>query len=297
MKQFIYDSSAIGLPEWPSGTLRLEGIEVTQDPNEADIFTVPGSLTGLFSTPADLQKLPYFTGNEAKHVLFDCSDNEQLYGQSCMFIRCNTRDWFFQHDPNTISWPWPVEDYRECVELPEGGFKYDVSFQGWNYSPTRQMATRSCSGRTDLILDFALYPDFCGYIWDKPEGLRRRAEFRRSMHESRIMLCPESIPGVFPYRFFEAMSAGRVPLLISSNYVLPQEQHIPYKDFCCFLPRNCADDAGQALVELLSQNTDGQLIEKGRLGRWYWEKWLDGSKWPSLMATAVVEKMKCLTAA
>jgi hypothetical protein len=303
LKQYIYLPEHLGLQKWPSNSLRLPGIEITEDPSQADLFVFP---PGLSDETPDKQRpflsmgfpyrLPYFRGNEAKHVFFDNSDYEPLYRQPSLFIRCNTRTWFLNEDPNTISWPWGVEDYAECVDVLEGGFKYDVSFQGWNYSGVRQAATRSCLD-SGIKCDFNLYPDFCGYIWDQPEGLRRRAEFRRSMRESRIMLCPESIPGVFPYRFFEALSAGRVPLLICTNYVLPQREHIPYERFCFFIGADRAPDAGAVATGVLSETSDERLIEMGREGREYWDRYLNRDKWPALMAQAVIEKIQCLTAA
>jgi hypothetical protein len=248
--------------------------------------------------------LPFFEGNEAKHVFFDCSEKGTLYNQPSMFIRCDTRTWYLNADPNTIPWPWPVGNFAECVQVPDGGFKYDVSFQGWNYSDVRQAATASCLRTSGLKCDFSLYADFTGYLGnprhDKPQDQiavelveldRRSAEFRRSMRESRIMLCPESLPGVLPYRFFEALSAGRVPLLISADYVLPQREHIPYERFCFFLAADRAHEAGAVAVAILSETSNERLTEMGLMAREYWDRYLNRDKWTSLMAQAVCEKL------
>lgn len=299
MQQYIYKPSECGLADWPSGTLRLQGIDVTENPAEADLFTVPGALTHLFKNTAALERLPHFKGNEEKHVFFDCSDHEPLYGKPSLFIRCNTRDWYLAKDPNTISWPWPVEDYSECIGVPEGGFKYDVSFQGWEWSDARKASLKSCRENDALKCDFSAYTDFFGYLKPTdPEFHRRRAEFRRSMKESRVALCPESIPGVFPYRFFEAMSAGRVPLLVGSGYVLPFADEIPYDDFIFTLPSDKASQAGDLIRNLvLATRIDAQLVQMGRMARQYWEEFLDSRRWPELMAYAVKRKIECLTAA
>lgn len=292
MKQYIYTAQECGFEKWPQGELRLDGIEETRTPAEADIFTVPGALTALFKTPAALAKLPHFKGNEAKHVFFDCSDNEPLYGLPCRFIRCNTRTWYLAKDPNTISWPWPVEDFSECIALPEGGFKYDASFQGWDSGPVRHKSIESCLS-SGLRCDIQTYSDFTGYIYYEPEGVRRRAEFRRSMKESRLALCPESIPGVFPYRFFEAMSAGRVPVLVSSNYVLPWKRQTPYGEFCIMLPAAEASNLGPYLRTALKTLDDAILIEMGRAARTYFDRFFNRDKWPQLMAEAVKLSMAC----
>ncbi len=290
VKQYIYKPEQAGLVEWPSGTLRLDGIEETSSPEAADVFVVPGNLS-LFKNPRELDRLPYMRSKEDRHVLFDCSDNEPLFDKRCIFIRCNTRDWYLKRDPNTISWSWPVENFEEVVEIPSNGFRFDVSHQAWMSSQTRIDASKSCRENADLKCDIAEYNDFTGYIYDKPEGIRRRAEFRRSMRESRVALCPESIPGVFPYRFFEAMSAGRVPCLVGSGYVLPWSDRIPYSEFCIFVSSQEASSAGVVLREFIRNTPDEKIIEMGRAARRYWERWLDRDKWTSLMAEAVLEKV------
>lgn len=297
MRQFIYDSSVVGLKEWPSGTLRLSDIEVTTDPDCADLFVVPGSLA-LFRNPADLYKLPYFNGRESLHVLMDVSDYETKYHQPSLFLRCNLRPWNLEADPGSLQFAWPVEDYAaDCMAIPAGGFLWDLSFQGWVTShESRRRSVDSCIAG-GLKCDIATYNDFTGYIFFEAEGVRRRAEFRRSMRESRICLCPESIDGVFPYRYFEAMSAGRVPLLVGSEFVYPFADEIDYGAFTLTCSRNDADKAGQVAAEFLSSHSDEEIVEIGKLARQAWSRWLDSRNWPTLHAAAVLKKLGALQAA
>lgn len=286
MKQYIYSPQEARRSEWSPGTLRLEGFDVTTDPKQADIFVYPGALHEITSG-AELERLPYFRGNEEKHAFFHCADHEVLYGKPCLFIRCNTRTWYYQQDPNTIAWPWPVEDFAECVDLPAGGFQYDVSFQGWYSTKTREDAAESCRKARFLKSDIAGYTDFCGYIYHEAEGVRRRKEFRRSMKESRVALCGESIPGVLPYRFLEAMSAGRVPFLISSDYVLPFADEIPYDSFILKARREDAPNAAYIVRDFLARHKDDELIRMGQMAREYWLKYLNPADNPRTMAYTV----------
>lgn len=260
---------------FPPGELRLDDTEATTDPTVADLFIVPCALTAHFPNRDSLYRLPHFKGNEAKHVLLDVTDNEQRYGLPSLFIRCNTRTWYFMDDPNTIGFPWPVEDFAECTEIPGGGFKYDVSFQGWLWSNTRKTAVESCRNQSRLKNDFATYTDFYGYIDKTPEGERRRAEYIRSLRESRLALCPESIHGVFPYRFFEAMSAARVPVLIGSEFVFPFADEIPYPEFILHIERRDAAGTGNIISNYLQQTPDEELIRRGRMGQEYWRRFLN----------------------
>lgn len=292
MKAYTYNSTECGMNGWPSGTLRLEGMEPAA-PENADVFIYPGPLS--LATTYGLTRLPYFNGNEARHCFLDVSDHfTEPIGKPCMFIRCNMRTWMRDDDPHSIPFAWPVEDYAECMPVPDGGFKYDVSFHGWLSTAAREQSSQSCLDNPNLKCDMARYADFTGYIYHEPEGLRRRAEFRRSMRESRLALCPESIPGVMPYRFYEAMSAGRVPVLVASDYVLPFEDEIPYDDFIVRIERDQAYAAGGIIANWLSGTPDQELIEMGEQARKWWAARLDCRKWPELMSYAVQRQMRAM---
>lgn len=294
--QYIYKATECGLAEWPSGTLRLDGIEVTEDPNAADVFVCPGPLL-LFQNPTDLDRFPYIAGREERHIFFDCSDYDTIYTRkNCIFIRCNLKRFMLEAHPHSIAWPWPVDDFSAVVPVPESGFKFDVSFQGWISSEARRLSVASVIN-SGLNVDVAQYSDFCGYIYETGEGKRRRKEFRRSMQESRIALCPESIPGCLPYRFYEAMSAARVPLLVGSDYNLPFTDEIPYSSFSIVCPRDRAETAGQVATEFLKSHTDEQIIEMGILARYWWKRLLDSRDWPQLHSYAVQNKLRVLQAA
>ncbi len=265
---------------------------------DADVFIVPGCLR-LFNERG-LGILPYFKGNEGKHAILDVSDDWiNAIGTKAMILRCNMRSWMWAGDPNSISLAWPVENYAECVDVPEGGFVHDISFKGWISTDTRRAATTSCLAQSGLKPDISCYPDFCGYIYHEPEGIRRRLDFRRSMRESRIALCPESIPGVFPYRYFEAMSAGRVPMLVSSDFVFPWELDIDYNSFTIFVSRADASRAGEVALDFIRTHSDEEIVEMGKQARRYWVKWLNSADWPRTHALAVARKLglECSTVA
>lgn len=305
MRQYIYSPEEIGRTEWPSGTLRLEGIEVTKDPANADVFVCPGNIrifegvegSGVLDM-GKLYRLPYLKGNESRTAFFDCSDNfKQALNLPIIFIRCDVRAWMRPHDPNTIQVAWPVDNLLEVVALPESGFKFDISCHAWASTEARSQASRSCTENGELKCDIAMYRDFTGYLHDRttnewtPEGKRRRSEFRRSMRESRIALCGESIPGVLPYRFFEAMSAARVPLLVGTAYELPFADLIPYDAFMLECQASEAPQASQVALSFIRNIPDDMIVKMGQLAREYWLKYLDSTYWPRIMAEAVKRQL------
>lgn len=283
---------------WPSGELRLEGIDVTKIPSEADIFVIPGTIRLFESNSgvldhAKLNRLPYFKGRESRHVFFDVSDNfTQPINLPIIFLRCDARSWMLPSDMNTIQMAWPVSDYAECVDVPACGFSHDIGFRGWNWSEARQIATKSCAEDSRLNCDFALYSDFFGYRKpEDPEFAIRRNAFKRSLRECRLQLCPVSIESVFPYRYWETLSAGRVPLLVGSDFVFPFADEIDYSAFTVFCPRADADRAGCIAVDFLRSHSDDDIIDMGKLARKTWVQWLDSRKWPELMSYAVQKKL------
>lgn len=278
--------------------LRPTGVELVADMRAADFFILPVPLRDTTMPPSLLHEIiNYFKIDERRLAIFDCSDFEADYGQTnpnCMFIRCNgSKGWMKQKMPRTIVWPWPVEDFSECIPVPNGGFKYDVSAHMWvTSSNVRRHSCDSVVATFGSRADTALYSDFCGYIYYEPEGIRRRKEFRRSMRESRLSLAPSSIHSVFPYRFFEAMSAARVPVLLCSHYWLPWPGQIDWDACVIRLDVQDAKNAGPLIKDWLSKHSDAEIIEMGKRGRKYWEDWLDSRKWNDLFAIAIEESLR-----
>lgn len=285
----MYSPAEAGVSEWPDGQLRLDGATIVTDPKEADVFVCPGPLL-LFPEPEHMDRFPYMAGNEERHVFFDISESLTIYKKPCVFIRTNLKTWMKAGDPNSVSFPWPVENYAECIDVPEGGFTHDISFHGWlNYS-TRADATQSCKD-AGLRCDMALYSDFTGHIYYSPEGIRRRAEFRNSMRRCRLALCPESIPGDFPYRFFEAMSAGRVPVLVGRNQVFPFADEIPYSEFILNIDLDDQRRTGLLVQQFLEKHNDEEIVRMGKLAREYWLKYLNRDDFPRTMTYVVAKHL------
>jgi len=288
VKAYTYTPESIGWQQWPEGLLQLAGTTPTEDPDEADVFICPGGLHH-FSRASELDIFRYIDRYPEKHVFFHCSDAEVLYKRQCLFIRCNLHDRILASDRNSIAWPWPVDDFSDCVDVPANGFKYDISFHGQiSSSAARKQSSEACKRMNG---DIRQYKDFTGSILHTSEGQRRNREYRRSLQESRLALCPEAILGHFPYRFWEAMSAGRVPVLVGSGFVFPFEAQIPYSDFVIHVPRNQAAQSDGIALDFLLTHTDAQIIEKGMQARLYWEKYLNRVNWHRTMSEAVAGKL------
>lgn len=283
MKQFIYQPEHLGyVRDWPTrGEIQLD-FEITEDIAAADVFVFPAGLE-IFKTREDLYQLPYFRGREDRHVFMGMNENITVYDLPCIFLRSNLTTNMSARDENSISIPWPVEDFNDISNTKH--FDFDISFHGWVGSETRQESVVSVE-QSGLKVDVRAYPNFYGHQHIR-ERERRRRLYKRSLHTSKLALCPESIPGNIPYRFYEALSAGRVPVLIGSDYVLPFADTIPWNDICIQIMRGAATNTGEILEQWIDHKAERNLEPMMRLARLYWIRYLDPAGWVQSFSAAV----------
>ena len=89
------------------------------------------------------------------------------------------------------------------------------------------------------------------------------------------------------YRFYEAMSMARVPVLIADAHVLPFSHVIPWEDLIVRISQRDLVRTGSILRAFLDSHGDRELIERGRALRTAWEKHLDRRRWPTIMAQQI----------
>ncbi len=82
------------------------------------------------------------------------------------------------------------------------------------------------------------------------DDLRRamREAYVESVFSSSYSLCVRGA-GNWSYRFFEALSAGRIPVLIDTDCALPLEETVPWDQHICRIPFKSLNDAPRILAE------------------------------------------------
>lgn len=276
-------------------SLRFENVTYVKTPAEANVIPIPLSVRpDTLPEELLLKIIKHLNQPEWKFTAFDCSDFEGMYPKVPMWmpIRSNLKSWMKRENPRSISWAWPVEDLKHLVSIPEGGFKYPLGFQGWVWSNVRVHSTASCNATFGRGFDFSGYKDFYGYIEKTPEGFRRKEQFHRSLSECKLQLTPCSIHEVFPYRFFEAMSAGRVPVLFCTGYQLPWAHRIPWDEVSIRFEANDCVNAGPLIKTWLLNHTDEQIIEMGLKARHYWDRYLNRDKANAMFTEAITDLLR-----
>lgn len=296
MYAYTYTAKECGLDKLPLGTLRLGGFEPTDNPHAADVFIVPCDIRHI--TNQQIYNLPYLQGHERQHALFCISDQPtRVLGIPAIIFRADCNKTIMEGDPSTISWPWPVNptgDIDRFCHPPREGFKYDVTFVGWNSTPLTKQVCEACEG-AGLKTYFSLASEFYG-TWETQQRTelleKKRFEFLNAMHNARLSLCARSIAvGVVRYRFYEAISMGRIPVHFNDGAYLPFQSKIDWDKCSIRIPEALAPHAGRLIREWLDCHSDQDILERGAYGRAMWETYLDGAKWDQLFGDCARERL------
>jgi hypothetical protein len=105
-------------------------------------------------------------------------------------------------------------------------------------------------------------------LWQMAAGPARdhfTREYAQSILDSEFILCPAGY-GPSTYRLFEAMEMGRVPVILSDEWVPPQGP--AWSDFSLQIPERDAD-AIPSILRTASANHE----KMGLLARRAWEQW------------------------
>jgi hypothetical protein len=203
-----------------------------------------------------------------KYVNIACSCGKRLL---TFFIDDITEP--FKHMPNTIIFrssmygssrmpyehPMPVwsMDFKKYGEIPHREKKEVpvIGFCGYaNHRETdiRKKCLSIIESDRRLKSNFLIRPLFWGGKIDNAE-LRR--QYVNNMVNSDFTLCARGT-GNFSYRLYETMSAGRIPVFIDTDCVLPYEHEINYADHFPVISENRISDLGDIVLDFWNNMRD-----------------------------------------
>lgn len=135
----------------------------------------------------------------------------------------------------------------------------------------RGRAVRSLVGSPGVDTEFIIRNGF----WAK--GLDDKELARREYAEN-MLRCPYALvargAGNFSYRLYEALSCGRIPVLIDTDCVLPFEDLIDWDSCMLRVPVQDVDNVGQVLSEFHQGTSEQQFEEMQRNARDIYEQWI-----------------------
>jgi hypothetical protein len=285
MRVYTYSREQCG---WPSGLagFRLAGADPCRDPSDADVLVCPVEIHEWQRTGRKPRmELPSIDSLRRLLVSNVGECEEVASPPGCIALRCDAVQSVMDRDPWTIPWPWPVEDRKDCMAYPDGEPRFDVSFVGMVWPNGLNRRAIDVIRRSSLRADIVERERFFGYV-DADTQRAWTSRFLVSTAQSRFMLAPCSrLSGVLRYRVFEALSAGRVPVIIGDGVVLPFADQIPWD---CLAVRVASRDVVQ-LPDII-QNWLGGDVD-GQVARRVYEQWLCRDRWPEIAAWCVRRRL------
>lgn len=101
------------------------------------------------------------------------------------------------------------------------------------------------------------------------ERRRMRSEYVASVFENDYSLCMRGA-GNWSYRFFETLAAGRIPVLIDTDSVLPGEGAIPWEQHLCRIPLASLPRAAELVADFHARLGPVGFLEMQAANRALW---------------------------
>ncbi|WP_243370219.1 tetratricopeptide repeat protein [Geotalea sp. SG265] len=268
----IWQEDELGKPISPC----RDSYDEVDSPADADFIVFPERIDELLENFGGegaarfLRQLPHFATDEEKHVFLTVHDNSEPLGIKSVIFRTSAST--FNADPATCVFPYRTEDFSAYLHYDLARIDYHTSFIGFiGSSPIRGPLMDSIIGEKRLVSYLDTCERFYGHL-PVDELPRRRARFLEYMARSLTVLCPRGT-GENTFRFFEAMSMGRIPVLVGDGCILPFASDIDYAAFMVRIPEQEVYRAGQLLYEWISQQSSTELLGRCRRARQAWEKY------------------------
>lgn len=100
-----------------------------------------------------------------------------------------------------------------------------------------------------------------------------RLEFVESIFNSDYVLCARGA-GNYSYRFYETLSAGRIPIFVNTDCVLPLDDIIDWKKYCVWIEEDELEKIDELLLEFHDSLSEDDFIELQIKIRNLWLEWI-----------------------
>lgn len=135
--------------------------------------------------------------------------------------------------------------------------------------------------RSGLVrTNFLLRPGYWGGVFQRepPERISAarialRQEYVTNMIESDYVLCCRG-RGNFSCRLYEALSLGRIPILVNTDCVLPYERHINWRSLCVWVESSELESIAQKVAAFHAGLSGDAFLSLQQRCRLTWEEWL-----------------------
>lgn len=256
---------------------------LTQDKERADLLLFPYYLENLteWTTIGGMwnfvEHLPRFKEREGQHIFFTDHDSRVPYHTTAWWFRASIDP--LHRDCGSIPLSYQTEDVSEHLHYDAGKIMYHASFVGYlGHRKQRVPLLAGFARESRLAIFIETTAAFHGHQ-SVEEKAERRQRYLEICSRSLCILCPSG-EGSNSIRFFETLSLGRLPVLIS-DAPLPFEDSIPYHRFVLRIKPEQSDIGGELLLEWLAGMGDEDPMARCREARSVWEKWFSPESLPA----------------
>lgn len=290
-------------------------VEIVDDPALADFMLVPHNFPLVKKEKDYLDNFVRLSEKHGKKIIIfvygdsiekvditnsivfrtSCYGSEKWQNEIIMppFVEDLAEDFYF--NPRAKMGSKPVIGF--CGWVVGGGFSQKVKqfakkflrLAGWRKIDTAngtafrnkiiKILKRSKLVETNFI-ERKTYSGHSSTISLPPE--KARIEYIENMVGSDLALAVRG-NGNFSFRFYEALSAGRVPLFVDTDCALPLEQYINYKDFCLFVDRRNIKKIGEAAADFYRNLDNEKFVLMQKEARKAFDNYLRSDKFFELM--------------
>lgn len=181
-------------------------------------------------------------------------DDESQYQRfdNLFILRSSMRKSMRQPREWTLPYVW--EGQRDSFMPSPESVKPSIGFCGMN-SLWRQPMLSAFSNNEDIETNFIIRDQFWG---GNPGSIELIDDFWQNMYQNAFALTPRGA-GNFSMRFYQALSAGRIPVVLDTDICLPLENLIKWKE--CIIVGKTPSDCMEKVMEVWRKEKV-QLMQK-----------------------------------
>lgn len=247
------------------------------DVDTADFFLLPEDLRrlqidlGIDAVRLFAEALPYYQKYPERHIFWSSHDDPRSPLPEAIFCKASVSS----NEPGKyIAVPYRVDDLEQLCHFDPARIKWQTSFVGYpGSSPLREQLLLAVAASKFLSSHLDIAPKFHWHL-NQADQRDRRERYLNRLADSLTVLCPRG-DGMNSIRFFEALSAGKIPVLLADNCLLPFEKLIRYDRFVIRIPEQDADNTDKHILSWIGGKDSDELMQRCWEARQAWQQLLE----------------------
>lgn len=99
------------------------------------------------------------------------------------------------------------------------------------------------------------------------------SEYAQNMLTSDYVLCVRGF-GNYSFRFYETLSAGRIPVFVNTDCALPYDSILDWRETCVWVEQNEIAHIGEKIAEFHNKLSPADFIDLQHKCRRVWDEWV-----------------------